>query len=831
MLIRESTLRKLIQEALLLEAVYKQKDLMALSPELTDIISKQFEMIDVNASLSNEKSPGRFFIDVLYECMRELLGEFDPVADARKGSFLEKVENICIQLIILFQQKEVSSSTVQTGETFKDYIYKFMLKPKEFLVKDDEDRPIIDMITKLRYVYNSVISRSTISGLERIMQFKQQIKRKETYYPFGQDLVDGKYLVVCPLNVMSSIFWARTNWLGEEIVIPNHNDIDWCTARFEGGNMFNSYFNGGGTNLFYFLPVNDITGREKFCVGFTKMKENEDEENSKTYLVIGGHTTVDFNNKPVIEEQERLNKKLLLTVSKKLNVSIPVLDVLVAAMKNKEPADKYKYISLLDVGQFAAATNINTLAPFDVQQQISEVLNTYKNPKYLARGFKPDPKILKYVDKKWDEWKAAGVDINLIHLPESRKISDPNIIMQMIDSNDKKTSRYAMAYAANNIASDPNLIMYAIFHYKDDSFLRDFSFIPTEFLSDFNFINTLLDEIEKHYSSPIDRRGFIILYSRLSPELQQNKEIIRKFILIVGEDLFFRIPKEEQLKNRDLGLLAVKAEKGNWQQYIRLPKIFQEDIEFATVALESCTSTDNFHNLIHRIPAQFRKDKNFILNILQKFLNTNTGPVTNVEERCVQADSLDKEVLSDYNVLITIFKYNDRTIKPYRSESAFNVQLTRLIKRKGDLLLYDITENYELLKRLSLEVPDVFKRLCFAAGTNTFEMLLRFEQLLNLCAYIYFCSNSSYDVLSNLADPDIFNSIKVELDKLLEMDPNTGKYVNEEYFQKAFAYSNSLNNITYSNGRISSGLRTEGRHTRKLIMTESQLKRLLFRYL
>ena len=105
MLIRESALRKLIQETLLLEAVYKQKDLMTLSPELTNIISQQFELIEPTASLANEKSPGRFFIDILYQCMRELLGEFDPVADANNKRFLEKVENICVQLIILFQQK------------------------------------------------------------------------------------------------------------------------------------------------------------------------------------------------------------------------------------------------------------------------------------------------------------------------------------------------------------------------------------------------------------------------------------------------------------------------------------------------------------------------------------------------------------------------------------------------------------------------------------------------------------------------------------------------------------------------------------------------------
>jgi len=310
MLIRESILRKLIQETLLLEAVYKQKDLMTLSPELTNIISQQFELIEPTASLANEKSPGRFFIDILYECMRELLGEFDPVADANNKRFLEKVENICVQLIILFQQKEVTSSTVQTGETFKDYIYSFMLKPKDFLVKDYEDRPIIDMITKLRYVYNNVMNRSKISGPERIMKFKEIIKRKDTFYPFGKDLADGKYLVVCPLNVMSSIFWARTNANAQEIILKKQDDIGWCTARFTGGNLFNGYFIAGGTNLFYFLPVDDIAGREKFCVGITKIADEKDKsQNPKTRLTMGGQTTVDFNNNMLLSRTEEVDER------------------------------------------------------------------------------------------------------------------------------------------------------------------------------------------------------------------------------------------------------------------------------------------------------------------------------------------------------------------------------------------------------------------------------------------------------------------------------------------------------------------------------------------
>ena len=99
MLIRESTLRKLIQETLLLEAIYKQKQLKELSPELYSAIDKQFILIDNTQSLDNEKSAGRFFIDALYLCMQELLGEFDPVTDLENTEFVEKVEDICSKLI------------------------------------------------------------------------------------------------------------------------------------------------------------------------------------------------------------------------------------------------------------------------------------------------------------------------------------------------------------------------------------------------------------------------------------------------------------------------------------------------------------------------------------------------------------------------------------------------------------------------------------------------------------------------------------------------------------------------------------------------------------
>ena len=819
MLIKESTLRKLIQEVLLLEAIYKQKDLMTLSPELTNIISQQFELIEPTASLANEKSPGRFFIDILYQCMRELLGEFDPVADANDKRFLEKVENICVQLIILFQQKDVTSSTVQTGEVFRDYIYSFMLKPKEFVVKDYEDRPITDMITKLRYVYNYVMNRSKISGPERIMKFINIIKSRETYYPFGKDLVDGKYLVVCPLNMMSSIFWARTNAEAKNIILPDQDDPKWCTARFTGGNLFNTYFIGGGTNLFYFLPVDDVTGREKFCVGLTKMKD-EKKENAAPYLVIGGYTTVDFNNYPIIMQQHTVNEKVLKSISNKLNVSESVLNNLVDVMEHKEPMDRYKYVSLLDLEQFVAATNLDTIDVLNIKQQVEQTIEIYRNPEYLKRGYKADPKILKYVDKKWDEWQAAGVNISLLYLPESKKISDPNVIMQMIDSKTKDKT-HPLIYATDDIKNNPDIVMYAILNDEniDTDKFSGFTYresiksgyISEHFASDLNFINILIKEFFKNFNKEKALKSFNNIFLRLSPTLQTNPAILTYIS-----------------QYKDMLLTKLKTTNDLAITYNSLPNNFINDIEFATVALESCKDSYEFSLIYQAMPTDFKKNKKLIIDVLQKYLDTNTGPKDirgSHGNNAIPLQALDEELLFDLDVIFYALKYISNT------PSVFGAFKNILGINKRDNKSHNILENYEFLKKISIEAPDILEKLCIEEYQNSYYRVLSSKQLLNLCAYIYFCSNSSYNVLSSLIDTDIFNSIKVELDKLLEIDPNNGKYVNEEYFQKAFAYSNSLNNITYSNGRISSGLQTEGRHTRKLIMTESQLKRLIFRYL
>ncbi len=822
MRIKESILRKLIKENLLLEAIYKQKDLVMLNPQLFDIISKQFSIIDPKFTLDNEKSPGRFFIDILYQCMKELLGEFDLVTDARNGQFLEKVENICIQLVILFQQKEVSSSTVQTGETFRDYIYKFMSNPTQFVVKNYDDRPIPDMITKLKYVYNYVMSRIKVSGPERIMQFINIIKLKDTYYPFGDKLVDGKYLVVCPLNIMSSIFWARTNIKAENIILPYQDDPKWCTARFTGGNLFNTYFIAGGTNLFYFLPVNDMTGRKKFCVGFSKMKQDGVE-----MLIIGGHTTVDFNNDPIIPRQGEVNDTVLKKVSKDLKVSMNTLHQLVDEMSNKAPMDRYKYISLIDLEQFVATTNVDTLAPVineqtgernpedlhNIGEQINNILYMYKNPEYLARGFKPDPKILNYVDKKWDEWTSFGIYLDISNLPNSRKFSDKRKIMDMIDNKE----RSALAYADDSLRNDPDLISYAI--------LKNFritGYVDSKLLNDFDFVNNLITKIENPEVGPDitydnatqQNQSFqaITLFGNISQNLRNNRDIALRLLKLYG-GLYTNLNKNLQ-NDKEIAMAAIS----NYGDiYYAMPDQFKNDINFAKIALEN---SEDFQ-IYTLFPDELKRDKQFLLDFLHKDLN----------RRYPIYQFLLPEMAKDADVFITLLSANGVY---FEFEETFE-ELTRIASSDTDR--FKVTENYELLKQICLRIPEGGLKLYDCLNATIIGKLI-----------LYIClsdPNPNLDVadtISKLFSPGIYEEFETNLKRLLKM--KNGQYSNVEYFFNNFAYSNKLNNMKFNDNfkivPINLGKKTlrmgkiyneSSNLNRKLIMTEMQLRQLLLRLL
>ena len=257
--------------------------------------------------------------------------------------------------------------------------------------------------------------------------------------------------------------------------------------------MFTSYFHCGGTTLFYFLPVNDVAGTGKFCIGILKTRNilpefehemNEyqvkmgDESNSKDQddyrvyeyehsqkfpekwyytLTVGGHTTVDFKNVPILKgEQNDLKDEITRnTINSKLRINNPtILNGLIKEMETKDFADPEKYVALLDVEQFAAVTNIDNLAPIDtvtgqrdregledMSRQIKTVLDVYNSKLYRVKGYVPDEKILNYVDKNYLYWIKEGIrDLSFI-IPKDFRVSEEgiskfiNLLISIISTN------------------------------------------------------------------------------------------------------------------------------------------------------------------------------------------------------------------------------------------------------------------------------------------------------------------------------------------------------------------------------------------------------------
>jgi hypothetical protein len=494
--IAETLIRKLIIESiqekyLLTEARFALKNLLIFKETIIDSNGGNlFDAVNENFianggsqnDLNNPKSAGRFFIDVLFECMEELDG---TLADNPNSVDIpDWIMTVTNYILFLFSQKEVTSRSVLSGETFKDYVLNFMLNYDKLSFPG-----AVTIYEKLKYVYQRLNEKSIVNNVDAILRNKDTIKRVETSYPFDEKIVSG-YLIVAPKTVQSSIFWARTNWLGEDIVLPGQDDISWCTARFKGGNMFTSYYNGGGTTLFYFLPEGDTRGNKKFCIGIMKKKkvspafqkelkkayQNEtgrnfalqSKEDREIYeyeylkknpenhgvsydLLVGGHTTVGFSNQPIFKDSDTQNQDLNdVRVRQKINSALNIKDEnvllrIIKEMKNRDFIDLEKYIALIDVEVFAAATNLDTLAPIDpatgqrereglssVSTQIQNVLSTYNSKLYKYKGYVPDEKILNYIDKNYSYWMNEGITLPF-YIPKKFQVNE-NEIFKFIKS-------------------------------------------------------------------------------------------------------------------------------------------------------------------------------------------------------------------------------------------------------------------------------------------------------------------------------------------------------------------------------------------------------------
>jgi len=289
---------------------------------------------------------------------------------------------------------------------------------------------------KLRDAYNSVFEHIGAKNLNNFnnKNFSNMLKTTQTEYLFDtpNKTMNG-LLAVVPTTTASSIFWSRTNADAQKIVLEKvpvnaeeHNDptvLNWCTSFPNQENMFHSYFVYGGMSLFYFLPVNDIEGRNKFCIGVTKIKNSDDPDDFK--LLCGGHTVVGFENKKFIEEGSDFTDKevkgIILNKFGRLGLTEEMLDIIQEKVSGRNPFDKYAYIGNLSPAEFAASINMNTIGSTEmgrdaIKKQIESVFKIYKDPEFL-KDYTPNPNLIKVVSKDIRYWTDCRVSLN--YLPES----------------------------------------------------------------------------------------------------------------------------------------------------------------------------------------------------------------------------------------------------------------------------------------------------------------------------------------------------------------------------------------------------------------------------
>lgn len=274
------------------------------------------------------------------------------------------------------------------------------------------------------------------------------IKNSQTQYLFDtpNHIMNG-LLCVIPSTVQSSVFWARTNARAQKLVLDKTNPaqssdpdyLQWCTARTDESNMFNSYFIRGGTSLFYFLPVDDLEGTNKFCIGVTKLNIENDNQNDydeedkdKNFkLICGGHTTVGFENAAFIPDNSEFDdnntQKIILNKFGKFGLTKEMLDIIIEKSSGRNPFDKYAYIGGLKPAEFAATVNMNTIGQTEegrnsIKNQIESILEIYKDPEFLKQ-YIPNPKILTIVNKDIRYFTVCGVSFKFLDQKYSNDIN------------------------------------------------------------------------------------------------------------------------------------------------------------------------------------------------------------------------------------------------------------------------------------------------------------------------------------------------------------------------------------------------------------------------
>jgi hypothetical protein len=258
------------------------------------------------------------------------------------------------------------------------------------------------------------------------------LKTSQTEYLFDTpDKTMNGVLAVVPTTTASSIFWARTNANAQQIILTKldrskHGDdedfLTWCTSFPDESNMFHSYYVNGGTSLFYFLPIDDVQGLNKFCIGITKIIDANSDDPNDFRLLCGGHTTVGFENHAFITDGSDFTdddvKQMMINKFGPLGLTMEMLNVIEEKVSGRNPFDKYSYVGNLKAAEFAASINMNTIGSTEdgrktIKRQIETILFTYEDPEFL-KNYQPNPKIMQVINKDIRYWTECNVDTRLI---------------------------------------------------------------------------------------------------------------------------------------------------------------------------------------------------------------------------------------------------------------------------------------------------------------------------------------------------------------------------------------------------------------------------------
>jgi len=428
------------------------------------------------------------------------------------------------------------------------------------------------------------------------------IKSTQTQYLFDTpDHTLNGLLAIAPSTTAASIFWARTNAQGQKIVLTKTNPnqeadgdyISWCTGRADESNMFNSYFIRGGTTLFYFLPVNDLEGVNKFCIGVTKITNPNDKRKKNYSLICGGHTAVGFENKAFIPEgssfeSDQIQQKILDKFGSS-GLTQEMLDIIIEKVAGRNPFDKYAYIGGLKPAEFAATVNMNTIGRtrdgrVSIKQQIETILDLYKDPEFLKQ-YAPNPKIIAIIKRDIRYFTECKVSMEYL---DSKYSSDPNFWNSFVDDElqqliNNENTRYSNISSAKSIANALSKTgNFSLNIYKNivdkvintvvenglesklgGEFFNDFfASIPLEVKSNMGandlkeLLNLQLDVFKKFNNSPMSIRDFLF---NVSPEeigndrSYQTQEVLNK--LFDNFDEFLNLIKEvSQEEGNSLGL-------------------------------------------------------------------------------------------------------------------------------------------------------------------------------------------------------------------------------------------------------------------------------------